>query len=107
MSFEDGVEKGVGPIFACQLSVKMFMEDITNCFEQRIYAENIYKWLGSIDCTIDELCEFSHDKSEFIFRALTKYKITEPNILMNYGDAIDSLKYQLELIKVCSLKLSA
>jgi hypothetical protein len=93
-------EKGVGPIFVCQLSIKLFIEDITNDFNQRKYAETIYEWLGLIECSIDELFEISYDKSVFILNALEKYEIKtkNSNILLNYGDAIGSLKYQFDLI---------
>lgn len=37
-------EKGVGPIFACQLSIELFIKDITNDFTQCKYAETIYEW---------------------------------------------------------------
>jgi len=94
-------EKGVGPIFACQSSIKLFIEDARNDFNQRKYAETIYEWLGLIEYSIDELCDVSYTKSVFILEALEKYEIkTEnSNILLNYGYAIDSLKYQINLIK--------
>lgn len=97
----DKYEKGVGPIFACQLSIKLFISDTTNDFIQRKYAETIYKWLGLIECSIDDLCYVSYDKSVFILKVLEKYEINtiDSNILLNYGDAIDSLKYQINLIK--------
>ena len=91
-------EKGIGSIFACQLSIKLFIEDITNEFTQRKYAETIYEWLGLFEGSIDELCEASYDKSVFILKALEKYEINtiDSNLLLNYGDAIGSLKYQIE-----------
>jgi hypothetical protein len=90
-------ETGVGPIFACQLSIKLFIEDITNDFTQRKYAEIIYKWLGSLEGSIDELCKYSYAKSVFILKALEKYEINtkDSNLLLNYCDAIGSLKYQI------------
>lgn len=90
-------EKGVGPLFACQLSIKLFIEDITNDFIQREYAETIYEWLGLFEGSIDELCAVSYDKSVFILKALEKYDINtrDSNLLLNYGDAISSLKYQI------------
>ena len=94
-------EKGVGPIFACQLSIKLFIEDTTNNFTQRKYAETIYEWLGLFEGSIDELCNVSYDKSVFILKALEKYEINtkDSNLLLNYGDSISSLKYQINLIK--------
>ena len=91
-------EKGIGSIFACQLSIKLFIEDITNEFTQRKYAETIYEWLGLFEGSIDKLCEASYDKSVFILKALEKYEINtiDSNLLLNYGDAIGSLKYQIE-----------
>ena len=94
-------EKGVGSIFACQLSIKLFIEDKTNEFNIRKYAESIYEWLGLLECSIDELCEVSYGKSLFILKALEKYDINtiNSNLLLNYDDAINSLKYQIYLIK--------
>lgn len=93
-------EKGAGPTFACQLSIKLFIEDTINDFTQRKYAETVYEWLGLFDGSIDELCEVSFDKSVFILKVLEKYKIntSNSNLLLNYGDAIGSLKYQIDLI---------
>ena len=93
-------EKGVGPIFASQLSIKLFIEDITNDFTQRKYAETIYEWLGLFEGSIDELCGVSFDKSVFILKVLEKYGINtrNSNLLLNYGNAIGSLKYQIDLI---------
>jgi len=90
-------EKGVGSIFACQLSIKLFIEDIKNDFTQREYAETIYEWLGLFEGSVDELCEVSYNKSVFILKALEKYEIDtrDSNLLLNYGDAISSLKYQI------------
>lgn len=102
MSFDlNKYEKGVGPIFACQLSIKLFIEDVTNDFTQRKYAETIYEWLGLLECSIDELCEVSYNKSVFILKALEKYEINtrDSNLLLNYNNAICSLKYQIDLIK--------
>ena len=94
----DKYEKGVGPIFACQISIKMFIQDMENDFSQRTYAETIYEWLGLFEGTIDELCEVSYDKSVFILQILDKYKIntTDSNLLLNYDDAVCSLKYQID-----------
>ena len=96
----DKYECGVGPIFACQLSIQLFIEDITNNIIQRKYAETIYEWLGLLEASIDELCEISYDKSVFILEALKKYEIdsNNSNNILNYGEAIGSLKYQVELI---------
>ena len=93
-------EKGVGPIFACQLSIKLFIEDVTNDFTQRKYAETIYEWLGLFEGSIDNLCEVAYDQSAFVLKALEKYELNtrDSNLLLNYGDAISSLKYQLDLI---------
>lgn len=102
MSFNfNKCEKAIGPLFACQLSIKSFIEDITNDIAQREYAETIYEWLGTTESSIDELCAVSYDKSLFILKALEKYGINtnDSNIILNYGDAIGSLKYQIDLIK--------
>ena len=48
---------------------QMFIEDITNDFNQRKYAETIYEWLGLIEYSIDELCQVSYDKTVFIMTA--------------------------------------
>ena len=102
MSFDlNKYEKGVGTIFACQLSIKLFIEDIRNDFNTRKYAETIYEWLGLFEGSIDELCNVSYDKSVFILKALEKYEINtrDSNLLLNYEDSISSLKYQINLIK--------
>ena len=56
----------------------------------------------TLECTIDELCLISYHKSTFILKTLLKYEINtkNSNILLNYYDAIDSLKYQIDLINV-------
>ena len=92
-------EKGVGPIFACQHSVKLFIEDVSNDFIHRKYAETVYEWLGLFEGSIDDLCQVSCDKSVFILKALEKYDINtrDSNLLLNHGDAVSSLKYQIEL----------
>lgn len=93
----DKYEKGVGPIFACQYSIQLFIEDTTNPPHRIKYAKSVYEWLGLLECTIDELCEISYFKSYFILKALEKYKINtnDSNLLLNYGDAIHSLNYQI------------
>jgi len=98
---ENKYEKGIGPIFACQLSVKFFIEDITNDLTLRKYAETIYEWLGLFEGSIDELCKYYYIRSVFVLKALEKYKINsiDSNLLLNYDYAIGSLKYQMELIK--------
>lgn len=94
-------ETAVGPMFACQLSIKLFIEDLTNNNDKRTYAETIYEWLGQTECSIDELFEVSYDKSVFILEVLEKYSfvITNSNILLDYADAIGSLRYQKDLYK--------
>lgn len=39
----DNYEKGVGEIYACQLSLKLYIEDATNEVVRRKYAERIYE----------------------------------------------------------------
>lgn len=93
-------EKAVGPLFACQLAIKLFIEDTTNSAETCLHAETIYKWLGSVECSVNELFAVSYDNSIFILDALEKYQIktSDSNLLLNYSDAIESLKYQKSLI---------
>lgn len=93
-------ENGVGSIFACQYSMKLFIEDVTNDFTQRKHAETIYEWLGVFEGSIDELCAVSYDKSVFILNILEKYEIntSDSNLLLNHGYAVDSLKYQINLM---------
>jgi hypothetical protein len=99
-------ENGVGPLFACQLSLKMLIEDIRNDYSHRKTAETIYEWLGNYEGSIDELYEVSSEKSVFILEALEKYDIntTDSNLLLNYIDAIGSLKYQKDL-NLCTFKM--
>jgi hypothetical protein len=107
MSFDlNKYEKAVGPLFACQLSLQLFIEDTTNDIIQRNYAETIYEWLGTVETTIDELCEVSYEKSLFIFEVLKNYMKTniDLNIIFYYGDAIGSLQYQIDYRKNKILK---
>jgi len=92
-------EKGVGSIFSCQIAIQSYIEDTQNNPTQRIYAETIYEWLGVLECTIDELCEKSYEYSVFILDALKKYEpnFQNSNLLLNYDNAIQSLKYQISL----------
>lgn len=109
MSFDlNKYEKAVGPLFACQLSIQLFIEDTTNDIIQRNYAETIYEWLGTIETTVDELCEVSYEKSVFIFEVLQKYMKTklDLNIIFYYGEAIGSLKHQIDYRKNQNLKKS-
>lgn len=99
MSFDlNKYEKAVGPLFACQLSIQLFIEDTTNDFIQRNYAETIYEWLGSLEASVDELCDISYDKSVFILEVLQKYMKTKLDlkIIFYYGEAIGSLQWQIK-----------
>jgi hypothetical protein len=88
--------RGVGPIYACQECIKLYIKDKSNVL--RSYVRQIYKWLGTVECTIDELSNLSIGKTEIILRILERYKpeTTDSNLLMNYGEALSSLKYQME-----------
>ena len=102
MSFElDKYENAIGAMRAAQIALQLFIKDTANELHERQYAETIYEWLGLFEGSIDELCEASYDKSVFILKALEKYEINtrDSNLLLNYGDAISSLKYQIDLIK--------
>lgn len=102
MEFEQSkYEKAVGPMRAAQLSIQMYVEDTSNDLSERKYAERIYEWLGTIECSVDELFEVSHDKSLFILKTLEKYKVNtlDSNIILNFNDVIESLKYQNNLTK--------
>ena len=84
--------------FFARENLKMLLEDTTNDFIQRKNAETIFEWLGWIECSIDELCYVSYDKSLFILKALEKYnstKIFELNEVLYYNVALNSLKYQI------------
>ena len=98
----DKYEKGVGPLFACQVSIILFIEDMTNDATQRKYAETLYEWLGLVECSIDELCEKSYDRSLFILKTLEKYKMNtrDSNLLLNYGDAMGSLQFQIKMASI-------
>lgn len=88
--------RGVGPIYACQECIKLYINDKSNVL--RSYARQIYKWLGTVECTIDELSNLSIGKTEIILCILELYKpeTTDSNLLMNYEEALSSLTYQLE-----------
>ena len=109
MSFDlNKYEKAVGPLFACQLSLQLFIEDTTNDIIQRNYAETIYEWLGTVETSVDELCDISYDKSVFILEVLQKYMKTQLDlkIIFYYGEAIGSLKHQIDYRKNQNLKNS-
>ena len=91
-------EKGVGPLFACQVSIVLFIE---RC--NPTYTETLYEWLGLVECSIDELCEKSYDRSLFILKTLEKYKMNtrDSNLLLNYGDAMmGSLQFQIKMASI-------
>ena len=89
-------EKAVGPLGTIQISLQMSANDMSNDINKRKYANELVEWIGNIEVSIDELFEFSYVKSNFILDTLEKYEIksTNSNILMNYSDAIESLRYQ-------------
>ena len=110
MTFElHKYEKAVGPLFACQYACKFYVEDTTNDFTSRKYAETIYEWLGLLEGDVDELATIDYDKSVFIFKVLEKYNsnysikdsnncsIEDSNLLLNYLNALLSLQYQITL----------
>ena len=92
-----GYAKGVGPIYACQECLKLYINDKTNEYITRRFGQLIYEWLGTLDCTIDELLDLSLVKTKFILMALEKYKpdTTDSDLVMNYGEAVESLTYQM------------
>lgn len=95
----DDFEKAVGPMCAGQYALEMFVQDHENSMSDCYDAFILYGWLGSLEATIDELVDLSPWASEFILGALKKYGpiLTEDsNYLMSYGDAVDSLQYQLD-----------
>ncbi len=87
----------VGPLFACQQSVQLFI-DATEDLNEREYATKVLHFLGSFEGSVDDLCEYSYFYANFIYEALLKYPLitSDSYLLWNYGDALDSLKYQLE-----------
>lgn len=92
-------KKGKGPLLACQLSIKLFIEDMTNDIIQRKYAEEIYKWLGNITNPIEDLSFVSYNKSLFILVVLQKYEVDrkDVNIFEDYLLALKSLLFQTYL----------
>ena len=100
----DKYEKGVGPIYGCQLALQTFLEDEDATIElsKREYAVSIYKWLGSTEYSVDELFEKDFKKALFILEIQDKYYISpnryNSNLIMNCIDAFSSLKYQYEMI---------
>lgn len=89
----------VGPLRASQISLELFIADFNNDISLRKYAETIYGWLGELECTIDELFEICDEKSNFVLDVLHKYpiKTINSNLIMNYGEAIESLEYQKKI----------
>lgn len=93
--------KGVGEMYACQLSLKLYIEDATNEVVRRKYAERIYEWLGTLECSIDDLCQLSVSKTNFILYVLQKYNpiVLSLEVAVNYSYAIDSLKSQINMMQ--------
>jgi hypothetical protein len=94
----ENCEIAVGSKFAAQCALKCFAEDEENFVNDRCDAVVLFAWLGSLEATIDELVNLSPWASELILESMEKYKPArnDSNFLMSFGDAIDSLKYQLE-----------
>jgi len=95
----DDCEKAVGPMFAAQSAIKCFANDTTKSILERCNAMVLYDWIGSVDATIDELINYSASNCKFILKCLNDYQHNLPtnsNFVMNFGDAVSSLKYQLE-----------
>lgn len=102
MNFEpDKYEKAVGALRSVQLSLQLFINDVSNDINEREYAETLYEWIGKTERTIDELFEVSYEKSVFILKVLEIYDLDtlDSNIILNYADALESLKFQYELTK--------
>lgn len=98
IDFED-CERAVGPMYAAQRALKDLVNDPSNSVSDRCDAFVLYAWLGSLEVTIDELVDLSPWASEFILEGMKKYgqsPSTDSNYLLNFGDAVESLKYQLE-----------
>ena len=100
----DESEIAVGPLFACQLCIKAFLEDLTN-MSQFSYAISVYMWLGQTEYSVDELFIVSYDKALFILEVLEKYgsgvmRGVNSNVILNYGEAFESLKYQKRRVNI-------
>lgn len=95
----DDCEQAVGPMYAGQRALKDLANDPSNLASECCDALVLYAWLGSLEATIDELVDLSPWAGEFILEGMKKYgkgSSTDSNYLLNFGDAVDSLKYQLE-----------
>jgi hypothetical protein len=95
----DECERAVGPMYAGQYALKSFASDQRNSGSDCRDAFLLYAWLGSLEATIDELVDLSPWASEFILEAMKKYDLALPNdsnFLLHYGEAVDSLQYQLQ-----------
>lgn len=95
----DDCERAVGPVYAAQCALKSFANDQNSSVGEQCDALVLYAWLGSLEATIDELVDLSPWASEILLACLKKYDPSFPNnsnFLMNVGDAVDSLQYQLE-----------
>lgn len=95
----DDCERAVGPLDACQCSLKEFVNDPSNAESDRCDAMVLYAWIGSLEATVDELVSLSPWGSEFILKGMRKYgrdPTADFNYLMDFEDAVASLAYQLE-----------
>jgi hypothetical protein len=97
IAFEN-YEKAGGPMYVAQLALKCFAEDANNTSGDCYNAFRVFVWIGSLEASIDELVRISPWASKFILSALWKYETKLPfesNIILNFGDAVNSLQYQL------------
>jgi hypothetical protein len=95
----DDCERAVGPMYAGQCALKDLVNDPNNSVSDCCDAFVLYAWLGSLEATIDELVDLSPWAGEFILEGMEKYgpgPPTDSNFLLNFGNAVDSLKYQLK-----------
>jgi hypothetical protein len=96
----NSLDVAAGAEFAAQQSLKIFAEDSSNNFSDRIDSVLLYAWLGSFDGSIDELYSFKPWAAEFILKTMTKYGPTfaknDSNLLLKYSAAYDSLTFQAD-----------
>ena len=89
--------RACGPLYAAQWALQQFQEDETNNASDRFDSFVTFAWIGELEATIDELVLISPWAGQFVLDALKKYENRVPTeLLENYGNAVESLKYQLQ-----------
>jgi hypothetical protein len=99
ISFDD-CERAVGCLLTAQCAMGCFVGDDSNSVASRCDAMVLYAWMGSLEATINDIVYLSPSAGEFILEVMKMYrsKLSEESssFLINFGDATQSLQYQVD-----------